>query len=153
MQAWTVRDAIGRAMVAVALGGLAACATAPKNMPPKYVSPAAYRDLDCEALDREMSFTAARTNELYDRLKDRYERDKWQAGFAWLYGITALYLDGDGPEADEYRQLKGEFDALRAVAELKGCGLSPTSPEEIIRRAEEASAAGKSPPATGGTAD
>jgi hypothetical protein len=119
-------------------------ASDPDAMQPVYVSPDDYRDLDCAAIAREMKFVGARTLELYDRLDNRRRADFWQAGAAYItLGISALYLDGDGPEADEYRRLKGEFDALRIVGCRKDCGLEAASPEEIVRRAEAATASAK----------
>jgi hypothetical protein len=42
---------------------------------------------------------------------------------------------GDGPEAAEYAQLKGEYEALRTAAVEKKCAMEtlPPSPEALVK--------------------
>jgi hypothetical protein len=119
-------------LCALALSG---CATAPDEMIADNVSPAVYESYDCDQLAVEIVYLGDRVRDLYELLAVRRKRDEWQAGFSWFYGITAFFLDGDGPEAQEYRQLLGQFEAARVQALKKQCGFEASTPEEIIANA------------------
>ena len=114
---------------------LTACATAPDEMIGEDVPPAVYDDYDCEQLAVEIIYLGYRVRDLYELLAVRHKRDAWQAGLSWFYGITAFFLDGDGPEAQQYRQLRGQFEAARIQALKKQCGFEASTPEEIIDNA------------------
>ena len=88
----------------------------------------------------EMDYVGQRTTKLYQRLKDERKADNWQMGVGLVLFWPALFFleGGDGPEAAEYAQLKGEFEALRDNSVTKKCGIETKSPEEIIREAEDA---------------
>lgn len=117
------------------------CASNPKKIGAAYVSPLKYKDYDCDQIALEMDHISRRTTELYHSLKADNTADKWQMGVGLIVFWPALFLleGGDGPEAAEYAQLKGEYEALRQVAVEKKCQLSslPPSPEEIIKESEE----------------
>lgn len=52
-----------------------------------------------------------------------------------VFWPALLFLEGgDGPEATEYAQLKGEYEALRQNSVQKRCGIVADSPEEIMKR-------------------
>ena len=52
-----------------------------------------------------------------------------------LFWPTLFFLEGgDGPEASEYTQLKGEFEALRINSVQKKCEIDALSPEEVLKR-------------------
>ena len=54
-----------------------------------------------------------------------------------LFWPALFFLEGgDGPEAAEYAQLKGDFEALRSASVAKSCSISAQSPEQIIKEAE-----------------
>lgn len=54
-----------------------------------------------------------------------------------LFWPSLFFLEGgDGPEAAEFSQLKGEFEALRQNSVQKECGIAKLSPEDIIKTAE-----------------
>jgi len=56
-----------------------------------------------------------------------------------LFWPTLFALEGgDGPDAGEYAQLKGEYEALRTNSVQKRCGLAMQSPDEILDAAREA---------------
>lgn len=56
-----------------------------------------------------------------------------------LFWPSLLLLEGgDGPEAAEYAQLKGEFEALRTNTVQRKCGIEAKSPEQIMKEADEA---------------
>ncbi|MGH9425353.1 MAG: hypothetical protein ACRD2L_03485 [Terriglobia bacterium] len=52
-----------------------------------------------------------------------------------LFWPTLFFIDGTGPEAQEYGRLKGEYEALEKVSIQKECGyefkeLAPPEPEK-----------------------
>lgn len=85
----------------------------------------------------EMEHVSQRTVTLYQSLKRTADNDAAQMGIGLVLFWPALFFleGGDGPEAQEYSTLKGEFEALRTVSVQKGCKQQdmPKSPEEIIK--------------------
>lgn len=81
-----------------------------------------------------MDYVGNRTNKLYKRLDNEHTSDSWQMGVGLvLLWPTLFFLEGgDGPEATEYAQLKGEYEALRTNSVTKKCAIASKSPEEII---------------------
>jgi hypothetical protein len=118
---------------------MVACASNPNDIDAAYVAPLKYKDYDCDQLAMEMDYVGQRTTKLYQRLKDERKADNWQMGLGLVLFWPALFFleGGDGPEAAEYAQLKGEYEALRDNAVTKKCGIDSKSPEEIIRDAED----------------
>ncbi len=118
---------------------LAACASNPDKIDAAYVSPLKYKDYDCSQIAMEMDHVARRTTKLYARLKSERNADNWQMGIGLvLFWPSLFFLEGgDGPEAAEYAQLKGEHEALRVSSVQKKCGIESKSPEQIIKEAEE----------------
>ena len=94
---------------------ISSCATDPKEIDAAYVSPLVYKDYDCDQIAMEMDHVGRRTHILYNRLKEERDADEWQTGVGiLLLWPTLFWLEGsDGPEATEYAQLKGEYEALR----------------------------------------
>ncbi|MEK9544243.1 MAG: hypothetical protein VW016_12220, partial [Luminiphilus sp.] len=125
---------------------LLSCASHPDDIDSAYVSPLKYKDYDCDQIALEMDHVGQRTTELYHRLDAEEEADAWQMGIGLVLFWPALFWleGGDGPEAAEYAQLKGEFEALRETSVAKKCSLEDVqSPREIIEseQKEAASAA------------
>ena len=120
---------------------LASCASNPDKIDAAYVSPIKYQNYDCDQIALEMDYVGQRTNQLYQRLSAERKADNWQMGVGLvLFWPSLFFLEGgDGPEASEYAQLKGEFEALRTNSVQKKCGIEARSPEEIMREADEAS--------------
>ena len=108
---------------------LVACASNPNDIDAAYVSPLKYKDYDCDQLAMEMDYVGQRTTKLYQRLKDERKADNWQMGLGLVLFWPALFFleGGDGPEAAEYAQLKGEYEALRDNAVTKKCGIDSKS--------------------------
>ncbi len=117
------------------------CATNPDKISTAYVSPLKYRNYDCDQVAIEMDHVSRRTTDLYFSLKNEADADAAQMGVGLvLFWPTLFFLEGgDGPEAAEYAQLKGEYEALRTTAVEKKCALEdmPPSPEEIIAAKKE----------------
>ena len=131
-------------LITIALAAtICACASNPDKIDATYVSPLKYKDYDCEQLGQEMEYVSQRTNKLYQELKAERTADNWQMGIGLLIFWPTLFLleGGDGPEAAEYAQLKGDFEALRSTSVQRKCGLEAKSPEQIMKEADEAAKA------------
>lgn len=125
--------------LAVASILLASCATNPDKIDAAYVSPLKYQNYDCQQIGMEMDYIGNRTTKLYQRMKSERKKDNWQMGVGLVLFWPALFAleGGDGPEASEYAQLKGDFEALRQASVQKKCELSYRSPEQIIKESAE----------------
>ncbi len=118
---------------------LAACASNPDKIDAAYVSPLKYKDYDCDQLAMEMDHVGRRTTELYQRLRNDRTNDNWQMGVGLFFWPVLFALEGgDGPEATEYAQLQGEYEALRENTVVNKCSFETKSPEQIIKEAAEA---------------
>ncbi|MGE0388239.1 MAG: metal ABC transporter ATP-binding protein [Gammaproteobacteria bacterium] len=119
---------------------LAGCASNPDKISTIYVSPLKYKDYNCDQVGQEIEHVGHRTSLLYNQLKKERTADNWQMGVGLLLFWPALFAleGGDGPQATEYAQLKGEYEALREASVSKSCNIQARSPEEIIKEAEEA---------------
>ena len=113
---------------------LIGCASNPDKIDAAYVSPLKYKDYDCDQIAMEMDYVGKRTTELYHRLKKERKADNWQMGVGLvLFWPTLFALEGgDGPEATEYAQLKGEHEALRQNSVERKCDIDYRSPEQIM---------------------
>ena len=119
---------------------LSGCASNPDKIDAAYVSALKYSTYDCQQLGMELDYVGQRTTKLYNQLKDEQKGDQWQMGVGMLLFWPALLAleGGDGPNAAEYSQLKGEYEALRQNVVQKKCGFETRSPEEIMKSAAEA---------------
>ena len=126
---------------------LTSCATNPNKIQASYVSPVMYKDYDKEQIIMEMDHISRRTLEVYNSLKQTANDDAAQMTVGLLIFWPALFFleGGDGPEAAEYARLKGQYEALRTVAVQKKIDLRllPPSPEQVVKKAEEAKKAAK----------
>lgn len=104
---------------------LAGCASNPDKLGAVDVSPIQYQNYDCGQIASESDRISRRVNVLYDQLKKEANADAWQTGIGIVLFWPALFFleGGDGPQATEYRQLKGEYEALQRVSTQKRCGL------------------------------
>lgn len=136
---------MGRISILALISGLLlGCASNPDKISTAYVSPLKYKNYDCDQVAMEMDHVSRRTTDLYFSLKRKADNDTAQMGVGLvLFWPTLFFLEGgDGPEASEYSQLKGEYEALHTTAVEKKCAMEdmPASPEEVIeaKKAEEA---------------
>ena len=102
------------------------CASDPSDLHTTYVSPSQYSSYDCGPIESALATKNRRLSSLYTSLKNEADADDWQMGVGLLLFWPALFfLEGnDGPEATEYRRLKGEVEALGESAAQKKCGIS-----------------------------
>lgn len=115
------------------------CASNPDKLGAAYVSPLKYKDYDCDQIALEMDNVSHRTSTLYYQLKKERNADNWQTGVGLVLFWPALFFleGGDGPEAAEYTQLKGEYVALQSTSVEKKCQISSKSPDDVIKETEE----------------
>lgn len=102
---------------------LCACASNPDKMEAAYVSPEKYGDYDCAQIASEIDLVTQQTTQLHQKLEKESNTDKWQMGVGLVLFWPVLFAleGGDGPDAAEYAQLKGEFEALKTSSSNKGC--------------------------------
>jgi len=136
-----MKNCIYTLLISVLLIG---CASNPDKIDAAYVSPMVYSNHDCDQLSLESEHIGRRTTELYTRLKSERKKDNWQMGAGLLLFWPALFFleGGDGPEAAEYAQLKGQYEAVRQNSIQKKCTIAAKSPEQIMKDAEAADKAG-----------
>ncbi len=114
---------VAKTIIMFTLSTLFGCASHPDKMGATYVSPIKYEGYNCQQLAAEIDYVGKKTTELYTRLRRESNTDSWQIfGGVILWPILFTVEGGDGPEASEYSQLKGEFTALRTASVKKKCG-------------------------------
>jgi hypothetical protein len=80
-----------------------------------------FSNLTCDQIDTEIYAVDTKANDLYHRLNHRANGDAWKMGIGLIVAWPALLFlsGGDGAEAAEYAQLKGQKDAL--IAARRNC--------------------------------
>jgi len=79
-----------------------------------YTSSLQYGDFDCEELIAEVASLARRENQLVTAQQQRIKTSQMQA-FWWGFG------EGDGIEASELANVRGEKEAVRTAIDAKEC--------------------------------
>ena len=104
---------------------MAGCATQPDKIGAAYVSPLKYKDYDCDMIALERASVERKTNQLHHKLEKEANKDAGQMAVGMVLFWPALFFleGGDGPEAAEYAQLKGEYVALEDTSVVKKCQL------------------------------
>lgn len=106
------------ALVAIApLTVLTGCLNMPtqaSQITGSYTSGLKYEEFDCLRLSAEVASLARRENQLVVAQEQRYKTSQTQA-FWWGFG------QGDGIEASELANVRGEKEAVRTAMEVKGC--------------------------------
>lgn len=125
---------------------LGACASAPEDIPPAYVSEAAYAGWTCEQLAKESAQLSAALATASKQQEDARTGDT--VGVIFL-GLPVSSMTG-GNVAPEVARLKGHTDAVKQAMIKQNCG--PTTPRQTVeqRRAEiKANGMPKSPNSRG----
>jgi hypothetical protein len=127
------------ACLCLAVSFLTACASNPDKMTAVDVSPFQYQNYDCDQIGVESSRIQKKINTLYSQLKKEANADAVQMGVGLVLFWPALFLleGGDGPEAVEYRQLKGEYEALRKISIQKKCGFEFQDLDAMLKKKAE----------------
>lgn len=134
-----IRKTVVALAVASALTGCMNLATKPAEITGSYTSDVKYQSYTCEQLGVEVNSLARREDQLAIAQQQRRKSGKVQA--FWLgYGT------GDGIEASELANVRGEKEAVRRSMDKKGCG----GPQQVIATAAPAPTPAESvAPATG----
>jgi len=88
--------------------------TPPSQITGSYTSGLKYEEFDCARLAVELDSLARRENQLVTAQEQRIKTSQVQA-FWWGFG------QGDGIEASELANVRGEKEAVRRAMEAKGC--------------------------------
>ena len=132
---------------------LTACAKTTKEIETAYVSPVTYKNFDCEQISAEMVRVGDRANTLAYQVNEHAENDETAMAVGLILFWPALFLlEGDSPQAMEFANLKGEYDALENTAKEKECGLEGqenpfTKIEADLEKAKEEEKANQTVPA------
>ncbi len=111
--------------VIVLAGALSACASHSEDIAAAYVSPLQYQSLDCVQIAAEMQRVRTRAGELAGAIDESASDDAIVMGVGIVLFVPALlFLEGDGPEASEFANLKGEEQALQTAATEQKCSLA-----------------------------
>ena len=96
------------------LAGCLNMPTPPSQITGSYTSGLKYESFDCSRLAAELDSLARRENQLVFAQEQRIKTSQTQA-FWWGYG------QGDGIEASELANVRGEKEAIRKAMEVKDC--------------------------------
>jgi hypothetical protein len=88
--------------------------TQPSQITGVFISDVPYRNLTCEDLSNELNSLARRENQLIIAQEQRVKTSKAQA--LW-YGVG----NGDGVEASELANVRGEKEAILRIMQKKEC--------------------------------
>lgn len=98
----------------IALSGCMNMPTPTAQITGAYVSPLKYDAFDCSKLSTELASLSRRENQLASAQSQRIKTSETQA---FWYG----YGQGDGIEASELANVRGEREAVRTAIEAKAC--------------------------------
>ena len=98
----------------LSLGGCMNMPTPPVQITGAYVSSLKYEVFDCSRLSTELSTLSRRENQLVSAQQQRIKTSETQA---FWYG----YGQGDGIEASELANVRGEREAIRSALDAKSC--------------------------------
>ena len=90
------------------------------------MSPIQYSNYDCQQIAAEEQRVASRVAQLKGEVDSNATGDTVATTVGVILFWPALFfIDGDGPEANEYARLKGEHEALQKASIEKKCGMAP----------------------------
>lgn len=110
----TKKVVVMAAAVGITLAGCMNMPTPPAQITGAYVSPLKYEGFECSRLSAELASLSRRENQLVSAQTQRIKTSETQA---FWYG----YGQGDGIEASELANVRGEREAVRNAMETKGC--------------------------------
>ncbi len=102
------------AIAPISLTGCMNTPTPTSQITGSYTSNLRYETFDCSKLSAELSSLARRENQLVIAQEQRIKSSEVQA-FWWGFG------QGDGIEASELANVRGEKEAVRSAIDAKGC--------------------------------
>lgn len=75
----------------------------------------------CNQIDNALSFLEKKAQRIARVQNDNASSDKVLLSWAWIYGISLLFLEGDGEAKEEFEIILGEKEALEELAIEKDC--------------------------------
>ncbi|MBB4285916.1 hypothetical protein [Roseospira goensis] len=118
---------------------LAGCASSSENIAAAYVSPNQYANYSCDQIREEQGRVGTRVRQLAGDVDDNATGDAVAMGVGMILFWPALFfIEGDGPEANEYARLKGEHEALQKAAIEHNCTIPTRTPPAAMPEAETA---------------
>jgi uncharacterized protein YceK len=118
---------------------LAGCASSSEHIAAAYVSPNQYAEYSCDQIREEQARVGARVRQLAGEVDDNATGDAVAMGVGMILFWPALFfIEGDGPEANEYARLKGEHEALQKAAIRQNCATPTKTPPAATPEAETA---------------
>jgi hypothetical protein len=106
------------------------CASNPRDISPKYVSPMLYNNYDCDQIRLEMLRVNRKLQEVMGVQSDERTKDQVALGVGLvLFWPSLFFMMGDDKE-HEIAELKGEYEALEQAAIQKKC-------EQLLNEIEE----------------
>jgi hypothetical protein len=110
------------------------CATNPKNIPAKYVSPTGYQSWTCEELTDEYNRLTTSAEATIKQQKKNADTDAGLMAVGLIIFWPALIgLAATNNNKDAVAQVKGEHEAVQEQMRIKGCPM-PT-PAPVLREA------------------
>lgn len=111
-------------LLLTAVSVLGACASHTSDIAASYVSPLEYEDYSCKQISKEMGRVTRKANQLAHDVNKNADGDAVAMGVGLILLWPSLFfIDGDTPQAQEYAELKGRFDALEDASIQKNCGI------------------------------
>ena len=104
-------------VLTVIVSGCMNMPTPPSQITGAYVSGIKYENFECSRLSAELGSLSRRENQLVSAQEQRIKTSTTQA---FWYG----YGQGDGIEASELANVKGEREAVRSAMDAKNCKLT-----------------------------
>lgn len=102
---------------------LAGCASRSAEITPSYVSPVGYQGYTCEQLGQEAQ-NVSRHAAIASGQQDKNRQDdtvKTTVGVIFFWPLL-LFNKGDGQQAAEVANLKGQMEAIQEESVKKNCG-------------------------------
>ena len=113
--------------MSIILAGCMNMPTPTAQITSSYTSGLKYEKFDCSRLGIELDSLARRENQLVIAQEQRIKTSQTQA-FWWGYG------QGDGVEASELANVRGEKEAVRKAMEVNGCEQSKRESQQKVTK-------------------
>jgi len=101
---------------------LVGCAKPPQKIEAAYQSPVIYKHLSCREIIKERNTVVAKVNEATGQQKKNSTNDAVAMGVGLVLFWPSLFFIRSGKQVDgQLAAYKGQYDALTAAGEQKGC--------------------------------
>lgn len=113
-----------KTFIAILALSLAACSNAPKSheVAADYASSVPYENMSCDRLNIEVASLQRQVNEASGAVDSHRSKQTGVEIITWvLFWPAAFALDKGGEHSGKLARLKGEYEAVRKAAQIKGC--------------------------------